>query len=475
MAPPGESPGDDDEADRAHVHGFHSYPARMHPAIAAGLVRTVTASGATVLDPFCGSGTVLVEALLAGRRAIGTDLNPLGVRLAALKTTPLGEPARGELVSSAGDIAAFADERRTRRAGATRSVLPRGRLRLRSACPSRARLASRRRGALRRRPEGAPALWLVLSAILVKISRKAADTSSAVASRRIAAGFTARLFARKADELARRLAQFEAQLPPGGHPARVTLDDATRLRTVGASTVDAVVTSPPYAATYDYVAHHALRMRWLGLDTRGMADELGSRRRYARLDPNDAREAWSRRARRCAESALAGVPERCARGLADGGLRGGRRGPPGRRDRRDPRARRGLRLGRASLPATPPLPRAKRERVRCHAAGGACDRARETLTWRILRSCEKPMPLVIFESPSSPPLEVDCPAGGRLVDLCDERSAPIPFSAAARAAGRVAWTCSRAPPCSKNRRSTSSKSSLSSGTTPRRAVWRARP
>ena len=47
------------------------------------------------------------------------------------------------------------------------------------------------------------------------------------------------------------------------------------------------------------------------------------------------------------------------------------------------------------------------------------------------------MPVVVFESRSSaPPLEVDCPQGGRLVDLCDEQAlrveachaVPVPFS-----------------------------------------------
>ena len=45
------------------------------------------------MDPFCGSGTVLVEAVLAGRPAIGCDTNPLAVLLTKVKTTPL-EPER---------------------------------------------------------------------------------------------------------------------------------------------------------------------------------------------------------------------------------------------------------------------------------------------------------------------------------------------------------------------------------------------
>ena len=74
--------------DRAHVHGFHAYPARAHPVTARRLVEQYCPEGGTVLDPFCGSGTILIEAMLAGRAAIGTDLNPLAVMLARAKTFP---------------------------------------------------------------------------------------------------------------------------------------------------------------------------------------------------------------------------------------------------------------------------------------------------------------------------------------------------------------------------------------------------
>ena len=68
---------DDDDPARSYVHGFHTYPARMHPVTAARLVNAFMGLSGCVLDPFCGSGTVIVEALIAGRAAVGTDLNPL--------------------------------------------------------------------------------------------------------------------------------------------------------------------------------------------------------------------------------------------------------------------------------------------------------------------------------------------------------------------------------------------------------------
>src|SRR5260221_4928274 len=82
----------EDASTQAHVHGFHSYAARLHPLTARRLIERMSAPGQTVFDAFMGSGTVLVEARLLERRAIGTDLNPLSVDLAHLKTrgtTPL--------------------------------------------------------------------------------------------------------------------------------------------------------------------------------------------------------------------------------------------------------------------------------------------------------------------------------------------------------------------------------------------------
>ncbi len=285
----------DDDPDRAHVHGFHTYPARMHPQTAGRLVRAATERGALVLDPFCGSGTVLVEAMIAGRRATGTDLNPLAERLARLKTALWRTGDRDAMVGGSRAVAAFADERRTRRAGATRRYPPED---VALFDPHVLLELDSIRAAIKDLDVPAPvrdALALVLSAILVKLSRRASDTSAGAAPRRLAAGYPARLFIRKTEELASRLAAFENLVPSEVPPARVALDDAARLRTIGASTVDAIVTSPPYVATYDYLEHHALRMRWLDLDTRPFASgEIGSRRRYAPLDAAGARDAWSR-------------------------------------------------------------------------------------------------------------------------------------------------------------------------------------
>lgn len=283
---------DDEDSARSHVHGFHTYPARMHPVTASRLVNAFVPTGGRVLDPFCGSGTVLVEALIAGRAAIGTDLNPLAVRLASCKTRVRSSAEFAQLIDLAADCATQADARRAAKAGASRRF-PRVDVELFEPHVL-LELDSLRVGieALRDDPTRAD-LELVLSAVLVKLSRKPGDTSKRIATRRTAAGFTARLFMDKTRELVERFTAFNRLLPKPPPTAIVIQDDATRLERLPSDPVSAIITSPPYAATYDYLAHHELRLRWLGLDATPLArGEIGSRAAYARLKPKEARAVW---------------------------------------------------------------------------------------------------------------------------------------------------------------------------------------
>ena len=60
---------------KEHTHGFHTYPARMHPEIAKQLIEKYASDPKKVVfDPFMGSGGVLVEAILHGNNAIGIDI-----------------------------------------------------------------------------------------------------------------------------------------------------------------------------------------------------------------------------------------------------------------------------------------------------------------------------------------------------------------------------------------------------------------
>jgi hypothetical protein len=72
------------------THGIHPYPARMIPQVARKLIDMFTTSSEDIcIDPYCGSGTVLVESKLKGIKSIGVDINPLAVLIAKVKTTPI--------------------------------------------------------------------------------------------------------------------------------------------------------------------------------------------------------------------------------------------------------------------------------------------------------------------------------------------------------------------------------------------------
>lgn len=73
------------------THQLHPYPAKLLAQIPFFFLANnwLSEPGDLVADPFCGSGTVPLEAQLAGRTAFGGDVNPFATLLAKVKTTPL--------------------------------------------------------------------------------------------------------------------------------------------------------------------------------------------------------------------------------------------------------------------------------------------------------------------------------------------------------------------------------------------------
>jgi tRNA G10 N-methylase Trm11 len=72
------------------THLLHPYPAKLLPHIAHFFVHASTLAGkkSVVLDPFCGSGTVALEASLAGCSPFVADANPMALLITQVKTTP---------------------------------------------------------------------------------------------------------------------------------------------------------------------------------------------------------------------------------------------------------------------------------------------------------------------------------------------------------------------------------------------------
>ncbi|MEJ5352317.1 MAG: DNA methyltransferase [Melioribacteraceae bacterium] len=74
---------------KEYTHCFHAYPAMMIPQVARRLIENFGKNAKILFDPYCGTGTSLVEANIFGINAIGTDINPLARLIAKAKTTVL--------------------------------------------------------------------------------------------------------------------------------------------------------------------------------------------------------------------------------------------------------------------------------------------------------------------------------------------------------------------------------------------------
>lgn len=262
------------------THGFHSYPARMHYMVARSLLSAWGEPGLRVLDPFCGSGTVLIEARRAGLAAVGVDLNPVACRVATVKVDRRGKGGIDRFEARAKAVVAASLQRVADRV-ATRAPLSAEERQwypphvLRELAGLHAEILAVEDQADRE------ALRVVMSAIAVKFSRQRADTSDAKVEVRVGKGTPTKFFGRKAEELAERWRALGDELAAKSPRATVLEGDVRELSEVVGrrGPFGLVITSPPYGGTYDYVEHHARRYPWLGVSAKAMRHrELGARR-----------------------------------------------------------------------------------------------------------------------------------------------------------------------------------------------------
>ena len=268
---------------REDVHGFHAYPGRMHPAVPRVLLPTIPGEGLRVLDPFCGSGTTLVETMAAGHQGIGMDIHPLAVRIARIKCSHWSEEELERLLSAIQEVGESALERASSKAKTTSDRRPHPKER------DWFQLAKLMEGlAAVEWSRAQDALEMILSSMLVKVSNRRSDSSGKIERKQLARGFTSRFFMRRGEELVEQLTLFGKRLPNNARSPKVRIGDARVLHGVGDASVDVVITSPPYPGTYDYLHHQTIRAGVLGIATeRADEGEMGSRR-DAQRDPGRA-------------------------------------------------------------------------------------------------------------------------------------------------------------------------------------------
>ena len=270
--------------------GVHPYFGRVDPALAHALIQSYSHPGETILDPFCGSGTVLHEAIVSGRSAIGWDSSPLAVGISLAK---LSSPTSTEIAA----VTRLTDRliRWSAEAGPLRETVPGGYAvpempRVQSISSWFGEVALRELAFIRHillesqssMPQISRLLaWIAFSRIVTRASNQQGESSYRRIAKEYAPGDIISLFRTSANHVCRAVATQSALLGKreatdtsllGGKLAwaqqqslEVEVHDSRK--THGSSkAADLVVTSPPYLMSWDYGLYHKFRFYWLGLD-----------------------------------------------------------------------------------------------------------------------------------------------------------------------------------------------------------------
>jgi len=257
-------------------HPFHSicpYFAMFPEEFVAEQLLRHTTLGDTVFDPFCGRGTTVFESLLHGRRAAGSDINPVAACIAGAKADAPSFP----------DLLVRIDQLE----GAAPDTLAEGPSVFFDACfaprtlgqilylrdnldwqndPVDRFLAAMTLGALHGESHRSK---LYLSNRMPRTISTKPDYSVRWWAEK---GLTAP--ERNAFEVLRKLAAFRYQMPPAATRGLVKQGDAREVSTqfdALKGAVKLVVTSPPYLDTTDYAEDQWLRLWFLGGPARPIA------------------------------------------------------------------------------------------------------------------------------------------------------------------------------------------------------------
>jgi site-specific DNA-methyltransferase (cytosine-N4-specific) len=87
------------QATRFLSHGLHEYKGKFNPQMARALINIADPSATSLLDPFCGSGTALIEGARLDLAVSGVDRNPIAVFMANVKMAALTYPHPEKLLS----------------------------------------------------------------------------------------------------------------------------------------------------------------------------------------------------------------------------------------------------------------------------------------------------------------------------------------------------------------------------------------
>lgn len=267
--------------DGRSMHAIHPYPAKFPGWLAKILLLRRAPKGSVILDPFCGSGTTLLESNMLGMHAVGVDVNALSCLISKVKATPLGRVQISQIGKLTRQLEHVAIPVSSCWLADAEQKIPALRHWFQDNVAAETAMLTARINevediAVR------DFLRVSLSAIIVRASNQESDTRYAAINKSIQDGGVIRLFLKKVTENIERVQKDSVHMTcasVGVHNA-----DSRDLSFLSDESFDLVLTSPPYANSYDYYLYHKFRCLWLGLDFKfAQSKEIGSRREFSSL------------------------------------------------------------------------------------------------------------------------------------------------------------------------------------------------
>lgn len=285
------------------THNFHPFPGKFIPQIPNFFISHMSDVDNVIFDPFCGSGTTLVESKLLGRRSVGVDIHPLGVFMSNVKTTKIAYQELKKIPTLLRRIEKRLDsfwvkKRRYKNLLAFMErphesehfsyMIPE--------FPNRDHwfqehilheLAIIKTSIIQDTLEGEFRNFILLafSSILVSASNQESETRYAAIKKEIPPKHVFSLFKNKLLDMTKRMKEFNKRA--SDCQAKAYHADCRQLNFLEQNSADLIVTSPPYPNTYDYYLYHKLRMFWLELDwEQAKLNEIGSRLRHSSQKEN---------------------------------------------------------------------------------------------------------------------------------------------------------------------------------------------
>ena len=276
----------------ALTHYFHPYAAKFNPRIPCTLLSEFSKPGQLILDPFAGSGTTLVEAMAHGCSAVGIDIHPLAALISRVKTSLLSQKDVKETSRIANWAAAVARGIKGISGLFDESIeikkLPRDVPEFDNRDHWFSKEAQDDLGILRSRifsEEGRRVqdfLRVAMSCVVLRASKQDSETRYKAVERSYKKGTAIAAFSQKVISMLNGIEELSLWVKKGITCDVFNEDIRNEDCRLDQSSCDLVLTSPPYANTYDYYLYHKQRMNWIGLDFRIAKNrEIGSRLEFS--------------------------------------------------------------------------------------------------------------------------------------------------------------------------------------------------